>query len=165
MSGPSIGSTVHVDEESDQDTVCGFEVTELDLLEPLGSPPNPPKCILERLNRDEKVWRWLSKPQVKYQGMRMYVAVKPTKDELRRMKAGDCPSGVYTNAENLICWKDDGFLGMIPRRLYDVRRKQVEMVGRAKEGASTNKEAIKDQIARLGGTLKEYQVEQTPSHD
>lgn len=93
------------------------------LFQPLTRPPDPPPFITR--DRPDRVWRWLSKPQVKYMGMRNYKAYSPTSEERAKIDAGiETPSGVFMDAENKVCWRDDSFLGWIERRLWEARQLQ-----------------------------------------
>ena len=102
-------------------SVYGMDLSDLELDEPLGRAPDPPKCIQERLRREEKVWRWVSKPTVKYMGMRQYLTVSPTSEERDKIKNGDCPGGVDVDVENKITWREDAWLAAIQRRLHERR--------------------------------------------
>ena len=128
------------------------------LLQPISQPPNPPSFITK--GRDDRMWRWLSVPQVKVAGMRNYTTYSPDADEKKRIDAGfDVEPGIFVDAENKVRWREDAFLAWIPRRLYELRMAQ----RRARTDAQTKlaKEASSMRVLadKVGGKVM-YKVDQ-----
>ena len=110
------------------ETILSMDLTEWDTEGPTvhEKVPDPPKCIKRRLEANECVWRWLSKPHVDKKGKRMYSVYSPTDDERRAIEKGDCPPGVSVSVDNRVCWGEDAFLGYLPRRFFDERQKELD---------------------------------------
>jgi hypothetical protein len=135
----------------------GFDVKEL--LEPQGVAPDPPKCVLERLRREDKVWRWLSEPMCRRYTMRMYETFSPNARERELINSGkDTKPGVRVDAENRIKWLDDTFLGVIPRRLYLQRQalKRARIDDQTKK--SRNQDAITEAARQAGAKITDFSV-------
>lgn len=147
------------DSMPDTTEMYGFDVKHL--MEPQGVAPDPPKCILERLRKEDKVWRWLSEPMCRRHTMRMYEAVSPNARERQLIDSGkDAPPGVRVDEQNRIKWLDDTFLGAIPRRLFLARQaiKGQRIVDLTKK--SRNTEAIKEAARMAGAKITDFGVQQ-----
>lgn len=106
-----------------ENPVYGFSMAELELYDiNMNKVPAPPRCIQEHCQRADWVWRWMSPSAIKYFGMRGYVAYSPDKDVRQKIKDGDCPASIYVDVENKVRWREDSFLAVTPRRLYEARQ-------------------------------------------
>ena len=133
--------------------ITGLDLDEYEFQDPtLVAVPDPPRCIQERLRRENKVWRWLSIPQTRKMGLRGYVVVSPDAKERHRIDTGrDTPVGVSVDEQNRIVWREDGFLAAIPQRLYDQRQRSKRMRTDAQTGLAKSREAFDEGIRRAGG--------------
>ena len=172
--GPKIGRAVGTPAEltpalpgSEPDSVVyGMEVEDRELLAPLGQVPPPPACILQRFPPGEYVWRWLSVSGVRAHGSRNYVTVSPTARERDLIDSGrDQPPGVHVDAENKVKWREDAWLAVIPRRLYERRVKEKRARTAAQTALSKDRSPLAEAMARHGGTLREYSVDSRRSAD
>ena len=156
------GEAVPVTAASAESPIYGFEMLDLEMMFPHGNPPVPPKCIQERLKRNDQEWRWLSKPMVKYHGMRMHVTVSPTAEERDKINnGGDSPPGVHVDVENKICWQDDAWLGSIPKRLAELRRQhKIALSAQQSKIAKDQGLALKEEARRAGVKLVQHDVQQ-----
>lgn len=112
--------------------------------------PSPPRCILARLARETKVWRWMSEPQMNRMGKRNYEMVSPTSSERTAISTGrDCPAGVHLGADNTIRWLDDGVLGACPRALFEARAKakRARVITQTKTAGATDQ--LQEQMERM----------------
>jgi len=124
----------------------------VDLTEPLGVAPNPPRCLAKKFEQRDLVWRWLSEPQVDRLGLRMYTVYSPDAKERELINSGkDAPPGVRVDAENRVRWLDDAFLGVLNRRYFQERYDQKRKRVRDLTEASRNLSALKDKAARVKG--------------
>lgn len=98
----------------------GIDLQEVLLTDPgMSKIPDPPKRVLQRLNRLDRVWRWMSYPTVDSQGLRGYETVSATTEERNDIDAGrDTPAGIKVDASNHIRWREDAFLASVPRKRY-----------------------------------------------
>lgn len=134
------------------ETVLSLDLTEYDREGPTVHEhvPDPPKCIKQKLEQYEKVWRWLSKPHVDKRGMRQYTAYSPNKEDKIAMQKGDCPPGVHVSVDNRLCWGEDAFLGFTSRRFYEQRQADLERLNRRLVKESQRSDVL-DEIAKRGG--------------
>lgn len=152
-----------VDESPDFGGVYGWNMAELELLDfNLTKAPKPPKCVQEWCRRHDLVYRWLSYPRVKEAGMRGYIALSMTPELRKKVKAGDCPATVDIDVSNKLVWREDAFLGVMPKKLYDLllkgkRQRILDQNKIARLGPS----GLRDMAERAGGKIVEYTVEET----
>ena len=134
------------------DTILSMDLTEYDLEGPTvhEAVPPPPKCIQRRLELGDRVWRWLSKPHVAKKGMRQYTAYSPTSEDRLAMERGDCPAGVHVSVDNRLCWGEDAFLGILPRRFYEQRQAELAKLNKRTIVDSRRTDAL-DELAARGG--------------
>lgn len=151
------------DGEPDFGNIYGWNMAELEFLDiNQNKVPDPPKCVMEWCKARDLVWRWMSYPAAKHLGMRGYVALSVNKDMRRKMRSGDCPATIDIDVTNKLVWREDAFLGVIPRRLFEAkqkakRQKTIDQTKLAK-GQADN---LKEIASRAGGKIVEYSVEQT----
>ena len=126
----------------------------VELVEPMGCAPEPPRCIMKDLKARDLVWRWLSEPSAKRLGMRMYETYSPSVKQRELINSGkDAPPGVRVNVENVVKWLDDAFLATIPRR-YFVQRQAMKQERNAQQTKlSRDRSALQEAARRLGATV------------
>lgn len=143
--------------------IYGWNMAELEFMDISQThAPKPPKCVQEFCKQRDLVWRWLSYPAAKAYGMRGYVALSMTPDLRKKIKMGDCPATVDIDVTNKLTWREDAFLGVQPRKLYEARMKAkrqrtIEQTKLAKAQGNVLREAA----GRAGGKIVEYTVEET----
>jgi len=142
-------------------SLYGMDVDELAMLDPfLTNVPTPPKCIVKRLEQEDMVYRWLSPAQVKYSGMRGYITVSPTPGERKRIDEGrDTPPGVSIDEQNRIRWREDSWLGKMPRKLAMIRKRQhaLRTIDQTKRALDT--ESLREGMARMGAKVTHAEIE------
>lgn len=149
-------------EDLDLSVIHGWSLAELDFTDPgLVAAPNPPKCIMEWCKSRDLVWRWLSYPAVKHKGMRGYVALSVLPEWRKKIRLGDCPATVDIDVSNKLVWREDAFLGVIPRRLHEARQKAKAQRTLDQTKLSRNSDGLQEMAARAGGKLVEYKVDET----
>ncbi len=147
----------------DFSNIHGWNMAELELYDPgLNRVPNPPKCVMEWCNSRDLKWRWMSYPAVKHTGMRGHVAFSVNAEIRKKMKNGDCPPTIDIDVTNKLVWREDAFLGVIPRRLAElqlkaIRQRTIDQTKLAKAAPGGLGEAA----LRAGGKLVEFNVEET----
>ena len=143
--------------------VYGWNLTDLELTDvALNQTAKVPKCVQEYCDARGLVWRWLSYPNVKARGMRNYVALSMTAELRRKIKAGDCPPTVDIDVSNKLTWREDAFLGVMPRKLYDrIREATAVRVLEQTKRARGQGAVLKERAARAGGRIAEYSVDET----
>lgn len=150
-------------EDPDFSHIFGWNMAELEFLDiNQNKAPKPPKCVQDFCKSRDLVWRWLSYPAAKKYGMRGYVALSMTPDLRKRIKAGDCPATVDIDVTNKLTWREDAFLGVQPRRLYEARMnsKRQRTIEQTKL-ARNQGEALREVAGRAGGKIVDYTVEET----
>jgi len=143
--------------------IHGWNMAELELYDPgLNKVPNPPKCVMEWCRQHDLKWRWMSYPAVKHQGMRGHVAFSVTPEIRKKMKRGDCPPTIDIDVSNKLVWREDAFLGVIPRRLADLQNRAIQQrtIDQTKL-AKLAPSGLQDMAQRAGGKLVEYSVDET----
>lgn len=143
--------------------IHGWNMAELELMDiNQTKAPNPPKCVQEFCRSRSLVWRWLSYPSAKAYGMRGYVALSMTPELRKKIKAGDCPATVDIDVTNKLTWREDAFLGVQPKKLYDARMnaKRQRTIDQTRL-AKLQGEALRETAGRAGGKIVEYTVEET----
>jgi hypothetical protein len=147
----------------DFSNIHGWNMAELELYDPgLNRVPNPPKCVMEWCNQHDLKWRWMSYPSVKHSGMRGHVAFSVPVDIRKKIKNGDCPPTIDIDVTNKLVWREDAFLGVIPRRLADLQLKAIRQ--RTLDQTKLAKAApggLREMASRAGGKLVEFNVEET----
>lgn len=151
-------------DDSDFSNIHGWNLTELEFTDiSLTQAPPPPKCVKEYCEKRDLVWRWLSYPAVKQSGMRGYVALSMTPELRKKVKAGDCPPTVDIDVSNKLTWREDAFLGVQPRKLYDLRRAAIAKRNAAQADVVKGQGSALNELAgRVGGAkIVEYKVKET----
>jgi hypothetical protein len=94
--------------------------------------------------------------------MRNYVALSLTPDLRRKIKAGDCPPTVDIDVSNKLTWREDAFLGVMPKKLYEKIREAtaLRVVEQTKLARGQGK-VLRERAARAGGRIAEYTIEET----
>ena len=90
-----------------------------------GIPPDPPKCVQQRLKNLGRGWRWMSVPHVRKLGMRNYESVSLTKEEKRAIRNGTDighPT-ISIGVDNTLRWREDSWLASCPLRLVEARER------------------------------------------
>lgn len=131
----------------------------VELVEPVGVGPNPPKCILKKLKSRDLVWRWLSEPAMKRLGMRMYELWSVDDKDRALINSGrDAAPGVRVSAENTVRWLDDAFLGVIPRRYFLQRQamKQARVLDQTKRSKELG--GLKEAAGRAGARITDFEI-------
>lgn len=150
-------------EDPDFASIYGWNMAELELTDVmLNKTAKVPKCVQEYCDSRDLAYRWLSYPTVKQKGMRNYVALSLTPELRKKIKAGDCPPTVDIDVSNKLTWREDAFLGVIPKRFVEARQKAVRQ--RTLEQtrlARAAGERLREGAARAGGKIVEYNVEET----
>ena len=146
----------------DFSNIYGWNMAELEFMDVNQKIPDPPKVVMDWCKKYDLVWRWLSYPAVKHLGMRGYVALSVTKEMRKKMRSGDCPATVDIDVSNKLVWREDAFLGVTPRKLFEARRrsKQQMTIDQTKL-AKGQADSLRDMARRAGGKIVEYSVEQT----
>lgn len=85
---------------------------------PFGDVPAPPASILRKLATQDRVWRWLSTPQVKKNGMRNYETYSPDPEDRDAIDRGRCAAGLAISTDNRVTWREDAWLATIPRKRW-----------------------------------------------
>jgi hypothetical protein len=150
-------------DDVDFSNIYGWNMAELEFLDTaLNRVPDPPKCVMEWCRSRDLVWRWLSYPSVKHLGMRGYMAYSATADIRKKMKHGDCPPTQDIDVSNKLVWREDAFLGVIPRRLHEARaRSKAQRTIDQTKLAKGQADNLREVARRAGGKIVEYNVEQT----
>lgn len=150
-------------EDPDFSGIFGWNMAEMEFLDVNQTQaPKPPKCVQEFCKSRALVWRWLSYPAAKAYGMRGYVALSMTPELRKKIKAGDCPATVDIDVTNKLTWREDAFLGVQPKKLYDARMaaKRHRTIEQTKL-ARAQGNALREIAGRAGGKIVEYSVEET----
>ena len=150
---PNIGRSVY--KPPVEDTRKVSNLVDVSVLENLADAPLAPRCIREKLARDNKVYRWVSRPTVKFMGMRQYTTYSADAEDRKTINDGDAPAGVYVDAENKVCWRDDAWLAWIPRKQHDERVRAKDFLKNAQtdRAFNTQKEALGEMARRVGAKL------------
>jgi hypothetical protein len=130
-----------------------WDMHDLSVETPFEDVPNPPKALCDRLRSRDLVWRWLSVPMVRKRGTRGWTVYSPDAEDRQAMARGDCPPGIRIDVENKLCWREDAFLGVMPRRLQE--RYQLELKKRT-DAQSTNardQRQLQDLAERAGAKV------------
>ena len=124
---------------------------EIEDLASLDGVPNPPKGILETLEREGKVWRWLSKGHVERRSMRGYetYSATPADRELCRRDGR-----FRVDVENKLCWGQDGFLAVMSRTQYERRAAMRRRLSEEQTAASKNFGQLREHAGRIGSDLR-----------
>ncbi len=144
--------------EMSAEVLYGYAMTHY--AEPTPGSPSPPLCVQEHLKRLDHKWRWLSLPGVKRHGMRGFVTYSPAGEITKKIRAGDCPPGVYIDAENKLCWLDDAWLASQPRKLFDYRAAMVRKRIQEQTELSKNADQLKELARRAGGKLSQFDIQE-----
>lgn len=103
-----------------------FSVEDLELTDiSANKVPDPPKCVQEWCRARDLVWRWLSPAQIKFAGMRGYIAFTADAQMRKKIKASHM-AAMHVDVNNYLCWREDTFLGITPRKLAEYRRRAIE---------------------------------------
>lgn len=152
-----------IQDEDDFSEIYGWTMADLEFMDPgLNHVPKPPKCVMEWCNQRNLKWRWMSYPNVKHQGMRGHVAFSVTPEIRKKIKRGDCPPTIDIDVSNKLVWREDAFLGVIPRRLADELKKKLDQ--RTIDQTKLAKAApggLREYAERAGGKIVEYSVDET----
>jgi hypothetical protein len=136
------------------DVMYGMDVEDMELHFPMTDAPEPPDYVLKKFKSRDLVYRWMSKPMVRYHGMRMYTTYSPDLEDKRRIDAGQCRPGIFIDAENKICWREDAFLATIPRKLHKLRQEQTRMRTQKQTDLAKNTEVLSSAAERMGAKAK-----------
>lgn len=154
---------VDADEEPDFSGIHGWNLAEMEFIDiNLNKTPRPPKCVQEWCKKRDLVWRWLSYPGVKHFGMRGFVALSMTPELRKKIKQGDCPPTIDIDVSNKLVWREDAFLGIIPKKLHEARKKaKAQRIIDQNKLAKLAPGGLQELARRAGGKLVEYSVEET----
>jgi hypothetical protein len=146
---------------ADTQTVMSGDLTDLTFLNPMTRPPDPPACIMERLKKEDKVWRWMGKAMVRKLGMRMYETISPTAKERELIDRGQgTEGGIRVGEDNVIYWWEDAFLAAIPRKYYLMRRAAKQRLTEEQSKKARDTAALREAAARAGTKIEYRTVEQ-----
>jgi hypothetical protein len=150
-------------DDPDFSHIYGWNMAELELTDVmLNKTAKVPKCVQEYCDARGLDYRWLSYPTVKQRGMRNYVALSLTPELRKKIKAGDCPPTVDIDVSNKLTWREDAFLGVIPKRFVEARRKAVQQrIIEQTRLARAAGERLREGARMAGGKIVEYSVEET----
>jgi hypothetical protein len=144
--------------------IYGWNLSDLELTDvALNRTAEVPRCIKAYCEARDLVWRWLSYPNVKARGMRNYVALSVTPELRKRIKMGDCPATVDIDVSNKLTWREDAFLGVMPRRLHEKIQdsKKQRVVEQTKLARGGHGGLMREAAARAGAKISDYRVEET----
>ena len=137
MSAPKIGTSVYEPTVKPGDPEPGppgvrdltqdaHVETDLWIENKFGSVPHPPECIQRKLAAADRIYRWVSMPQVKKgpTGMRNYETYSPDAEDRDTIDRGRCEAGIAISTDNRVTWREDSWLASIPRKRYLYRQEE-----------------------------------------
>jgi hypothetical protein len=142
-----------------------WDMHHLDIENAFSDIPNPPKALMKRLTEKELVWRWLSVPQVRKRGTRGWTVYSPDTEDRTAMAKGDCPAGVRVDVENKLCWREDAFLGVMPRRLHELYQGEIAKRTAAQSARVRDRQGLDELAARAKGKITNYTVQERRGQD
>ena len=157
---PEVATDATLPERPGPEEAAALGITVEDLQRSLivGRPPAPPKLILDRLAKEDKIPRWLAKGHVKWKGQRGYVSVSLDAKE-RAYVTETQLNGMYVGADNLLWWREDQWLAAIPRRLKEFTESQTRQRTMEQTKLAHSDERLRDDIERRGGKLTTHRVD------
>jgi hypothetical protein len=133
---------------------------DLSIENPFGEIPAPPAVILRKLEKADRVWRWLSTPQVKKNGMRNYETYSPDPEDRQVIDHGRCAAGVAISTDNRVTWREDSWLGSIPRKRWLERQAEKRRRTDQQTAISKSREALASAAQRTGVRDLQLNVEE-----
>jgi hypothetical protein len=150
---------------AEADAAGMWDMHDLSVENPFDDVPNPPKSLMARLSKRDLVWRWLSVPMVRKRGTRGWTVYSPDGEDRQAMAKGDCPPGVRVDVENKLCWREDAFLGVMPRQLHDLKQAEIQKRTRAQSERTRDHGALDDAAKRARGKITTYSVQERRGQD
>lgn len=147
---------------AESEVIYGYAMEDLAFLDVgLNQIPEPPKFILDKLDKRDLKWRWLSRPAIKHIGTRGYTVYVAESEDRARIDRGEAGGTIYLSPEYYVCWREDAILGVTPRRLYEARRaeKLKRTIVQSKLARNTPGGLV-ELAKRVGGRVASYDVDE-----
>ena len=142
-----------------------WDMHDLDVENPFEEIPNPPKSLMKRLQSKDLVWRWLSVPMVRKKGTRGWTVYSPDSEDRTALARGECPAGVRIDVENKLCWREDAFLGVMPRKLHEMYQNAITKRTREQSARTRDRQGLDELAARAKGKITNYTVQERRGQD